>query len=124
MALAKASPADATALRRVRGLSERAAARYEQSLLATIETAQGQGPVALDALLNLRPHAGTLDRFRQVVRRVADALRLPAELLASRRGLEALLVSVLGNDDIPGEFQGWRFDVVTTQLLDGMQTPI
>ena len=124
MALAKASPADATALRRVRGLSERAAARYEQSLLATIETARGQGPVALDALLNLRLHAGTLDRFRQVVRRVADALRLPPELLASRRGLEALLVSVLGNDDIPGEFQGWRFDVVTKQLLDGMQTPI
>ena len=120
MALAKAPPNDATALRRVRGLSERAAARYGQSLLATIETARGQGPGALDAPLNLRPHAGTLDGLRQIVRRVADALRLPPALLASRRGLEALLISVLGNDDIPPEFRGWRFEVVTKQLLDGI----
>ena len=124
IALAKASPDDATALRRVRGLSERAAARYEQRLLVTIETARGRGPVALDSPFNLRPHAGTLDRLRQIVRRAADASRVPAELLASRRGLEALLVSVLGNDDIPPEFRGWRFDVVTKRLLDGMQTPI
>jgi ribonuclease D len=124
VALAKASPDQAPALRRVPGLSERARARYGQTLLATIETAGGQGPVALDAPLNLRPHTGTLDRFKQIVRRVADTLTVPPELLASRRRLEALLVSVLENDDIPLEFRGWRFDVVTKPLLDSLHVPI
>lgn len=124
VALAKASPDQAPALRRVPGLSERARARYGQTLLATIETAGEQGPVALDAPLNLRPHTGTLDRFKQIVRRVADTLTVPPELLASRRGLEALLVSVLVNDDIPLEFRGWRFDVVTKPLLDSLHAPI
>ena len=119
MTLAKAPPGDAAALGRVQGLSERAAARYGQALLASIETARGQGPADLDCLVNLRPHAGTLERLKRIVRREADTLRLPPELLASRRGLEALLVSVLGNaSDIPQEFRGWRFDVVTKTLLD------
>ena len=117
--LAKAPPGDAAALGRVQGLSERAAARYGQTLLASIETARGQGPVDLDAPVNLRPHAGTLDRLKRIVRRAADTLKLPPELLANRRGLEALLTDVLKNGgDIPQEFQGWRFDVVTKSLLD------
>ena len=60
-----------------------------------------------------------MERLKRVARRAASALELPPELLASRRGIEALLISVLENaGDIPQQFQGWRFDVVTRSLLD------
>jgi ribonuclease D len=117
--LAKASPSDAASLGHVQGLSEGAAARYGEAISACIETARRQGPADLDSPVDLRPHAGTVERLKRVARRVANALELPPELLANRRGIEALLISVLENaGDIPQEFQGWRFDVVTTSLLD------
>ena len=119
LVLAKAPPDDVRALGHVRGLSERAAARYGHTLLKTIETAREPGPVALDAPVNLRPHAGTLERLKKIVRRTAESLNLPPELLANRRGLEALLISVVtGTCTIPEEFQGWRSGVVTQPLLD------
>ncbi len=119
IALATEPAPDPASLGTIQGLSERAVARYGQAITACIETARRQGPADPDASVDLRPYAGTFDRLKQIVRRVADTLELPPELLANRRGLEALLISVLENGgDIPQEFQGWRFDVVTTSLLD------
>ena len=119
IALAKAPASDAAALRHIQGLSERAAARYGEAITACIETARRQGPTDSDSHVDLRPHAGTLERLGRIARRAADTLELPPELVANRRGREALLISVLENGgDIPREFQGWRFDVVTTSLLD------
>ena len=119
IALAKASAPDAASLGHIQGLSKGAAARYGEAIIACIETARRQGPADPDSPVDLRPYAGTMERLKRVARRAADALELPLELLANRRGIEALLISVLENaGDIPQEFQGWRFDVVTTPLLD------
>ena len=119
IALAMAPAPDAASLGYIPGLSERAAARYGKAITACIETARRQGPADLDSPVDLRPYAGTLERLKRIVRRAADTLELPPELLANRRGREALLIGVLENGgDIPQEFQGWRFDVVTTSLLD------
>ena len=119
IALAKASPPDGASLGHIQGLSEGAAARYGEAITACIETARRQGPADPDSRVDLRPYAGTVERLKRVVRQAASALELPPELLASRRGIEALLISVLENaGDIPQEFQGWRFDAVTTSLLD------
>ena len=119
IALATEPAPDLASVGTIQGLSEHAVARYGQAITACIETARRQGPADPDASVDLRPYAGTLDRLREIVRRVADTLELPPELLANRRGLEAILISVLENGgDIPQEFQGWRFDVVTTSLLD------
>ena len=119
IALAKESAPDAVSLGHIQGLSESAAARYGEAIAACIETARREGPAGLDALMILRSDAGILDRLKKVVRRKAESLDLPPELLANRRGLEALLISVLKNGGgIPQEFQGWRFDVVTRSLLD------
>ena len=118
LALAKKSALDATSLGRIQGLSEHAAARYGEAIATCIETARRQGPADPDSPVDLRPYAGTVDRLKRVARSAAEALGLPPELLANRRGLEALLISVLENGgDIPQEFRGWRFDVVTTPLL-------
>ena len=119
ISLATALARDAPSSGDIKGLSERARARYAHAITACIETARRQGPADLDALVDVRPYAGTLERLKRIVRRAADTLTLPTELLASRRGLEALMINVLKNDgDIPPEFQGWRFDVVTSALLD------
>ena len=119
IALATAPAGDALSLGDIKGLSERVAARYADALTACIETARRQGPDDLDASVDVRQYAGILERLKRIVRRAADTLTLPPELLASRRGLEALLITVLkSGGDIPREFQGWRFDVVTTSLLD------
>ena len=97
IALAKESAPDAVSLGHIQGLSESAAARYGEAIAACIETARREGPAGLDALMILRSDAGILDRLKKVVRRKAESLDLPPELLANRRGLEALLISVLKN---------------------------
>jgi len=124
LALASEPGLDTSSLEHVEGLSERARARYGQAILACIEVAQTEGPTALDAPISLRPHAGILTRLKEIVRSEAEKRKLPPELLASRRMLEALLISVLTNDrDTPQEFKGWRFDVVTRALLDSISSP-
>ena len=63
-----------------------------------------------------------MKRWKEIVRRVADAHNLPPELLANRRALEELLISVMKNQgSIPTLFQGWRFEIITETLLNGIQ---
>ena len=117
--LASEPALDSASLGKIQGLSPRAWARYGQALMTCIDAARTQGPGDTDALVNLRPFAGTMKRMKEIARKEADTHRLPPELLASRRALETLLISVTTNGgDIPQEFQGWRFDIITKTLLD------
>ena len=117
--LATARAPDAASLGSIQGMSQRDEARYGQAIMACIDTARRRGPADTDALVDLRPYADTLKRLKRIATRAADTLKLPPELLASRRGLESLLLNVLKDGgDIPKEFQGWRFDVMTKTLLD------
>ena len=121
LALASEPGLDTASLEGIEGLSERARARYGQAILACVEAARTEGPTAVDAPISLRPHADILTRLKEIVRSEAEIRTLSPELLASRRMLEALLTSVLTNGhDIPREFKGWRFDVVTRALLDSI----
>jgi hypothetical protein len=53
---------------------------------------------------------------------VADAHNWPPKLLANRRALEELLISVMKNQgSIPTTFQDWRFEIITETLLNGIQ---
>ena len=115
-----AEPAlDAASLANIEGLSRPARTRYGQVLLRCIDAARTQGPDGADRPVSLRPYAGLLTRLKEVVRIEATRLGIPPALLASRRTLDAFLVSVLKNGrDIPTEFQGWRSTVVTGALLD------
>ncbi len=118
VALASTPDLDAASLDNVEGLSQRARARYGEALLTCIDASRADGPTALDSSINLRPYAKTLVRLKEIVKHEADTRTLPRELVASRRALEALVVSVVTNGDIPLEFRGWRFEVVTQRLLD------
>ena len=121
LALASEPGLDTASLEDIEGLSERARARYGQAILACVDAARIEGPTGVDAPISLRPHADILTRLKEIVRSEAEIRTLSPELLASRRMLEALLTSVLTNGhDIPREFKGWRFDVVTRALLDSI----
>jgi len=123
IALASDPALDASSLENVTGLSPRARARYGPVIMTCIDAARTQGPDDTDATVNLRPHASTLKRLKEIVRKAADARKLPPELLANRRALETLLISVKTRGGIvPQEFQGWRFDVITKTLLDALST--
>ena len=123
IALASTPTLDPTSLANIQGLSPRAAAHYGPAILACIEAARTRGPGEIDTPTKLRPYAGTLTRLKEIVRREADARKLPPELLGNRRALEALLTSIVTDGgDIPLEFQGWRFDVVTASLLEAWST--
>ena len=116
--LASAPGLDPPALGKIPGLSPSALARYGHAIMTCVETARSQGPNETDTSVNLRPHAATMKRLREIVRQEADAQKLPPELLANRRALEALLIgTVIDRADIPPRFQGWRFNIVTETLL-------
>jgi ribonuclease D len=119
IALASIPILDAASLSGVPGVSPRFWAHYGSTLLDQIATARAQGPADTDTPCNLRPYASTMKRLKEIVWQEADARKLPPELLANRRGLEALLIGVLQDGgDVPEEFRGWRFDVVTKALLE------
>ena len=103
----------------VRGLSAAARARYGDALLACLQAIRGDAPGPLDQSVDLRPHADRLDRMKQLVAAAAARSGVPAELLASRRMLEATLIRVLvEGGDLPPELTGWRYDLVGRQLID------
>ena len=121
IALASQPALDVEALETIPGLSQSAVTRYGPAIIACVEAARAQGPDETDTTVNLRRHAATMKRLKEIVRHEADARKLPPELLANRRALEALLVSAMtARGDIPQHFQGWRLDVVTETLLEAL----
>ncbi|MEE2636969.1 MAG: ribonuclease D [Acidobacteriota bacterium] len=123
LSLATIRSVDAESLQEIRGLSTRMAGRYAERLAECVETARTTGPDTRDRRRNLRRYADTMKRLKQIVRHAAEATNLPAELLASRRTLETLLVSVLNHDEVPAVFRGWRFRPVTDDLLRCLNDP-
>ena len=118
IALASAPGLNPPALEKIPGLSFSALVRYGHAIMTCVETARSKGPNKTDTSVNLRPHAATMKRLREIVRQEADAQKLPPELLANRRALEALLMSTMfDRAEIPPYFQGWRRNIVTETLL-------
>lgn len=118
MGLARALPSSVGDLTSVRGLSSTARQRYGQTLLDCIAEARSTEPAELDRPMNFRPHAEVLKLLKAAAAQSAETLDLPPELVATRRGLEALLTNRLRDDShIPPEFNGWRRTDVTNALL-------
>ena len=112
---------DESSLGEIEGLSERARTRYGQALLTCIDSARAETLADTDARVNLQPDADQMKRWKEIARAVGNAQNLPPELLANRRALEELLISVMKKEgNIPTTFQGWRFDVITETLLNSI----
>ena len=119
--LAGVASTDVTSLEDVQGLPADIRTRYGQSLLASIAQARSSGPYQPDTVVNLKPYSDQLDHLKSVVQRIAETHNLPPELLANKRMLEELVVSVVNQEMVPSKFQGWRFELVTQMLLKNIR---
>ena len=116
--LARALPGSVGDLESVRGLSATARRRYGPTLLDCVAGARNKELTELDRPMNFRPQAEVLNLLKAAAAQSAGTLGLPPELVATRRGLKALLTAKLRNDGhIPPEFNGWRRTGVTNPLL-------
>ena len=85
------------------------------------KAARRAGASSLDRHVRVRVDAEVTKRLKSIVREVADTLGLPQELVANRRALEGLVIAVSKERSaIPAEFLGWRYDLVTTRLLESL----
>ena len=119
--LAGVSSTDVASLEDVQGLPADIRTRYGQSLLACIAQARSSGPHQPDTVVNLKPYSDQLDHLKSVVQRIAETHNLPPELLANKRMLEELVVSVVNQEMVPSKFQGWRFELVSQMLLKNIR---
>ena len=116
---------DASSLKNIRGLSERRRTRYGQALMTCISAARTKTAPDMDMLVNLQPYKDQIKRLKEITQKKADAHHLPTELLANRRALKELLISVTQDQgSIPMKFRGWRFEIITKTLLKSIDDSI
>jgi ribonuclease D len=112
---------DGAALRRVGKVLRQVPVKSGEELVPCAEAARRAGPSSLDRHVRVRVDAEATKRLKSIVREVADTLGLPQELVANRRALEGLVIAVSKERSaIPAEFLGWRYDLVTTRLLESL----
>ncbi len=72
---------------------------------------------------DLSPHRGEIAELRRVVAETAAELQVPAELLASKKTLEALVRRHLTGrqPSLPRALRGWRREVVGARLLAALR---
>jgi ribonuclease D len=123
LGLATRRPQDAQELRRLPSFDSRQAARDGADWLRLVEQAEALPEEELPPRLTGKPFSPAArrleDRLRERVRRKAAALGVPAEILAPRRALDALLRLSVGKAEprLPRELQGWRAGVIGEELL-------
>jgi ribonuclease D len=119
VAIAQSRPRSEGSLRALDGISARTASRYAGAILRRVDSVSGNDVGEADVRVDLRASSGAMRRLRRTVKAQAEKLKMPPELLANRRALEALLAAVVhGNQGpLPAEFLGWRAAVITGALL-------
>lgn len=108
------------------GVKAYAAKKYAKELLPLIQdrlnVGQRQWPALTPRPLSLG--AGKLYKeLKKIVKEQAQRLNIPAELLAGKKSLEALLRSGYpqGGYSLPSGLQGWRAEVVGHALIDYLE---
>jgi len=122
LAIATTPPANAEELADIPEFSANAVKRYAQSLLGVIEQAHADDtpPAPIPAME--RRHAPWLKTLKDLVKRKADSLNLPAPLLTQARTLESLVVAAAaGRHEIPDELRGWREAVIGAALISELR---
>src|SRR6185295_3975140 len=123
LALATRRPQDPRDLQRLPSFDPRRADRDGAVWLQLVEQAESLPDEELPPRIAGKPFSPAArkleDRLRERVRRKAAALGVPAEILAPRRALDALLRLTVGKSEprLPRELQGWRAEVIGEELL-------
>lgn len=89
--------------------------RHGDTLLQLIEAANQQQPPAPLPGPPTAEQRATIKHWRKQAHQIAEALELDPSVLIRRRWLEAL---ARNQDTIPEPLTGWRYEVITRELLD------
>ncbi len=118
--MARAMPSSHTALEQIDELHTKSIQRYGSVWLDLV--AEAKSAVPPDPLFQLSTlHRKWLAAMRRTVAQAAAELKVDAALLASRKQLERLIARHVHSRDIPGRFKGWRYPVITEDLLKIMR---
>lgn len=122
VAIAAATPATIEELADVPELSANAIKRYAQSLLSVIAQADTSDPPPEPSPVVERQYNPWLKKLKRLVNQKADALNIPAPLLAQARTLESLVVAgAIGKHHMPEELRGWRETVIGSALMSELR---
>jgi len=94
----------------------RAIQRHGHKLIASIDQILQEGRTAEQPDMLKVEHRKLMSDMRQVVQERATELSVEPALLASKRELEALILSPPG-EPLPERFLGWRKEVITNELM-------
>jgi ribonuclease D len=124
LALASALPADAEALAAIPELSAAVLSRHASALVGLVLQARAlpaDAAPAVEVALERR-YAPRLKALKELVRQRAEALGMPAPLLAQSRVLEPLVqAAATGEASLPEALRGWRQAVIGTPLLRALE---
>ena len=120
LAMASALPLRAAELAELPELPASAASRYSHALLDIMTRAldaAADSPPAPAPVVERR-YASWLKALKNAVRERAEALGIPAPVLAQSRTLEALVeAAAAGTLELPEELRGWRQAVIGEPLM-------
>ncbi|MFC1775971.1 ribonuclease D [Pseudomonadota bacterium] len=86
------------------------------TIIATIDHILEQGIHSDTPDLLLPKHRPMMDDMRKLVNEKASALSIDPALLASKRELESLIL-LPGDELLSERFMGWRYDIITSELV-------
>jgi ribonuclease D len=122
VAIALTSPSSAADLATIPELSAKAVKRYGQPLLDLVACDNSDEPPPTPNPPMDRRFNPWLKSLKQFVNEKADALNIPAPMLAQARTLESLVVATAsGNTELPEELQGWRESVIGIHLMSELR---
>lgn len=121
VAIASAGPGSADALAGLGVLSGKALARHGEAVVDAVAVARGQDPPPSAPAMERR-HGPWLKALKEVLRRRAAELDVPAPLLAQTRTLEQLVAeAAAGRPELPEALSGWREEAVGRELMAALR---
>lgn len=116
LTIAKRQPGSLEALSELDVWHPKAIQRHGQSMIDVITSVLEQGSIAEPAEIPGPEQRKLLAAMRKLVLERSSELSVDPALLASRRELEALILTP-GDQPVPERFQGWRQDIITNDLM-------
>lgn len=116
LTIAKRQPGSLEALSELDVWHPKAIQRHGQSMIDVITSVLEQGSIAEPAEIPGPEQRKLLAAMRKLVLERSSELSVDPALLASKRELEALILTP-GDQPVPERFQGWRQDIITNDLM-------
>jgi ribonuclease D len=116
MTIANKRPRSLTSLSELNIWHPKAVQRHGQHVISIINEVLEQEISAEPLAILLPSHRPMMNDMRKLVNAKASELNIDPAVLASKRELESLILSP-PDDPPPERFLGWRYDIITSDLL-------